>query len=155
MNKIFSLLVLAFVLTLMTACSSTRVNKDDTGVAVSIPLSVRPDVSIGDKPVYGNATVHSLFWLFSWGDSRKADYDNFMEIEGLNDVKLFSFFLPEFTMVRCSKQAALYDATANSDYDMLLSPRYTINSLNLWIYRKVNCNVKGFPARVNRLTPAN
>jgi hypothetical protein len=155
MSKILFFFSLILALTLMTACSSTRVNKNDTGVQVDIPLVVRPDVSIGDKQVTGSSTVHSLFWLFSWGDSKKADYDRSVEMEGLDDVKIFSIFLPEFMMVRCSKQSALYDATVSSDSDMLLSPRYTINSLNLWVYRKVNCNVKGFPAKVNRLTPVN
>ena len=148
---ILSLFVLAFVLSFLTACGTTRVNKDDTSVFVEMPLKVLPDVSIGEKQVYGSSSVHSLLWIFTWGDGHMADFNGKLDLAN----RIENSLNIQDWIIHHAKQCALYEATEPMGSDMLRSPKYTIDYKNFLIYKKASCTVTGFPATVNRLTPAN
>ncbi len=129
-----------------TACAGLEANKAGNDVQISMPLHVEPDVQVGNSPVYGSATVHSfLFGLIRIGDGKQAigiDYFEKPEIITLSKPWLLYGQI-------AARNAAAYDAMKKANADIILAPRYEVEYLDLLIYSRFDCEIKGYPGRIN------
>lgn len=85
--------------------------------------------------VSGEASVHVLFGIFSWGPSAYADNTNFGETQW-------------FSTTRDAKTAATYNACKENNVDVVLGAKYVLEQTNYFIYKKVKCSLSGYPARI-------
>lgn len=86
--------------------------------------------------VSGTAQVNVLFGLFAWGADGFAD----------NSKLSFFSFLP--SAENFAKSAAVYDACQKNKVDTLVGTRYTVDSMDYFVFKTVKCDVAGFPAKM-------
>ena len=74
MKKQFLLAVGAVATALvMTGCMATHTNDAASGVEVKVTKTYEADIAAGRNAVSGEATVHNLFGIITWGVSSFAD----------------------------------------------------------------------------------
>ena len=86
----------------------------------------------------GEATIYSLFGIFTWGVSNFAD-DSFVMRENNNS------FLLTIDPLAVAKQGAVYNACKTANSDMLLGAKYVINTNDYFVFKTINCKATGFP----------
>ena len=57
----------------MTGCMATHTNDAASGVEVKVTKTYEADIAAGRNAVSGEATVHNLFGIITWGVSSFAD----------------------------------------------------------------------------------
>ncbi|QSH41275.1 hypothetical protein P0136_08880 [Lentisphaerota bacterium ZTH] len=120
-----------------TGCTS--VNTNDGGNSVDVEKLKIPEyeavVKHQPKKVTGQASIHVLFGLFSWGGDGCADCTRMGSMSFMSSSAE-------------AKSAAVYNACKLNKADMILGSKYEIKSTDYFVYRKVNCKVTGYPANV-------
>jgi hypothetical protein len=142
-------LVLSFIVgglvLFCSGCTSVKANKVGEQISVTMPVVVKPIIETQDTLISGSATIHSLFGIFTWGPSTQAvgiDYALDETVKGGELGNLLSFVgISEIV----ARNAAAYNATVTADADIILAPRYIITVTDLFIYKKISCEVKGYP----------
>lgn len=130
------------------ACTSIEASKVGNQVQVQMPVFVKPTVEAKNTLINGDATVHSIFGIFTWGPSSQAvgvDYGFATSITGGALGDLLSFTSKSEAVAR---NAAAYDATTSSGADIILAPQYVLTTKDYFVYKSINCKVKGFPGYV-------
>ena len=129
----------------MTGCQS--INTSDAGNMTVNPKttgpvdSYRPLYQVNEKQtVTGNAKIHCLFGLFTWGGKGTADYADFFNQDDSFLAKLFPN--PKAT----GAKSAFYDACVANKCDSLVASRYTIKTTDYIVYAQYDITVKGYPA---------
>lgn len=137
-----------------TACTSFEANKTGDGVQIQMPLRVEPDVQVENRLAYGSATVHSiLFGLIRIGDGSQAvgvdcgSASTFF-MTGRRNIWFDLFQFDTFSGQIAARQAAAYDAAKKAKADIILAPRYELETVNLLIYKRFDCKMKGYPGRI-------
>jgi len=124
----------------MTGCMSTHTN-DATSVAkVCVTKNFAADVVAGQKAVSGEATVHNVLGLFTWGVSEFAD-DAFVSTTG-------PVFQLAVSPVDAAKQGAAYRACAAAKADTILAAKYKLDIKDFFVYKSVKCKVTGYPGTI-------
>lgn len=133
--KILTLIAVVAVISIIASgCKSVNTNDGAKALCMSrMKVPFAPVMEHKDKKVNGEASVHVLFGIFSWGQSEFADDTN------LGSSSIFS-------AVCKAKAAAVYKACKANNADVLLATKYEINTSNYLVYKKINCKVSGFPA---------
>lgn len=141
MKKSLLFLACAAVAMVMTGCAVTHTNDAAAPVAfeVEAPKMVA-DVTVGKKVVAGEATVHNLFGIISWGVSSFAD-DAFAVTTNL-PIKLA-------TGDTVAKQGAAYNACAAAKADVILGAKYKLDITDYIVYKSIKCKVTGYPGTIN------
>ena len=137
------LLILGAVVAL-TGC--VQINSSDAGSMNIHPQTVgptddyRPIYEIGKQKVTAQSDVKCLFWIFAWG-SDNAYADNAKTTRHPLGV-LFPFLNAKET----AAQAAFYKACKQAGCDAIVGARYEITYKDAFFYKKMNVEIKGFPA---------
>ena len=147
MKKSLVYLFAAGVLTLIaTGCTSVYTNDaaSDSKVAM-VPAVYEPVIKHVNKKVMGSASVNVLFDIFVWGDSSFADRSNIGSVTGNASLveRIFGRFIPDPLLN--AKRAAVYNACKASNCDLLLNSKYEITMKDYFVYKYIECTVKGFP----------
>ena len=136
MKKILVLAATAVAAMVMTGCTS--VNTSDGASLLPQVASDHPgyaaQYTLQPARTKGQATIHVLFGLFSWGADGFADNSN---------LSTFSF-LP--SAGNFAKSAAVYNTCKAAKADTLVGTRYTVTTTDYFVYQQVKCEVAGFPA---------
>lgn len=149
MKKSLILAGVASVIALIgTGCTSIEASKVGDQVQVNMPVFVKPTVETKDTVINGSATVHSIFGIFSWGPNSQAvgvDY-------GINSIATGGVFDNLLTYTSKSemvaRNAAAYEATTSAKADIILAPQYVLTTKDYFVYKSINCKVKGFPGYI-------
>lgn len=138
MKKILLLSAMVAAASLLPACQN--LNSSSGAQVPTTELHAehyQPQFTIEDKTVQGEAKVHNLFGIFSWGVDNVADYTDMNP-----GITLFP------TPGSIAKAGATYNATTPKGYDRLLGATYVLQTDNYFIYKCVKATVKGYPAKV-------
>ncbi len=135
-SKVFALAGIATLASIVTGCSSMS-NSDSAsmGELESQIVKYKPIYSFEKQKVVGSSKLNVLFGFISWGDS------NYAENGTMDSVTLFS-------ATGKLKAAAVYKACKKKNADALLGSTYEIETTDYFVFKKVNCKVKGFPAKI-------
>ena len=141
MKKMFlSLLAIATAVSL-SGCFAVHTNDAAAVVKVDVKAhEFKADIAVGKTPVSGEATVHNLFGLISWGVSSYAD-DAFCSTSTLP----IQLILPATTV---AKQGATYNACAEAKADVLLAAKYKLDINDYIVYKAIKCKVTGYPGSI-------
>lgn len=144
-----NVIVMCFIACLVMICSGcVQINSSDAGSMNIHPHTVgptddyRPLYEVGKNKVSAQSNVKCLFWIFVWG-SDNAYADN-AKVTGHPLGRLFPFLNAKQT----AAQAAFYKACKQANCDAVVAARYEITFEDYFIYKKMNVEVKGFPARL-------
>ena len=140
--------VAVFIAIFSTGCTSIEASKVGNPVTVHMPVRIKPTVETKNTMISGSATVHSILGIFTWGPNAQAvgiSYGgNSVIFNGvLGD--LFSFTSQSEIVAR---NAAAYNATTSADADIILAPQYVLTTEDYFVYKSINCKVKGFPGYI-------
>lgn len=143
MKKSLLLVVFAAVAFVMTGCMSTHTN--DAAAAAKFKVDTptfTADVVAGKNTVSGEANVHCILGIITWGVSDFAD-DAFVNssIASLLPIKIAC---PN-TIV---KQGATYNACATAKADAILAAKYKLDIADYFVYKNIKCKVTGYPATI-------
>ena len=146
-KRIFSaVFALCAVAILAAGCSSFETNRDSKSLDIHMPLTVIPNVEAGNTKVEGSAKVSCLFGIFTWGCEKQAvgvTYGTPMEDSFLK------FFVGANDVAR---NGAAYDACSKANADILLTPQYDLTIKDYFVFKTVDCQVKGFPGTIKNVT---
>lgn len=120
----------------MTGCIATHTNDAAASAKACVSKKFEANIVAGKNAVKGKATVHNVLNLITWGVS---DYADEAFVTGGPVLQLFASPL---TVV---KQGATYNACAAAKADMLLAAKYKIKISDFFVYKKVECDVSGYP----------
>lgn len=141
--QLFALLGLASV-ALLSGCTTERpardISKDDFRVSAHYTA----------KTVHENTRAEGSAYTSSWFNfslpAQDTDGGYFYSDAG----SLFSGLSPTQAL---ALRAAIADACRKSDADVLLLPRYNMETKSFWFfYESVRCSVSGFPAKIIEIT---
>lgn len=133
-------LAAAFV---MTGCMSTHTNDAAAPAAVTVKAPVfTANVVAGKAKVAGDATIHNLFGIISWGVSSFAD-DAFVSTTDASILPI-KIALP----ADLAKQAASYNACAKAKADVILAAKYKLDIADYFVYKTIKCKVSGYPGTI-------
>ncbi len=147
MKKIFVALAALTTALVFTACTTT--NTSDAGKMNLYPDLYKP--SYAYRPIYevntqtkvsGEAKIHVLFGIFTWGVDKFADNASVFSEDGT-----FSWLANIFPSAKnLSGKSAFYDACNKAKCDAILAARYEIVTEDYWVYQFVHTKVAGYPA---------
>jgi hypothetical protein len=138
MKKSLVLILGCFIVaSVMTGCMSNHVSK-----VSSQPIRTEfekviliPDVTIG-KEISGEASMNTLFGIFTWGASDFAD--------GVNYGAITPGLIGGLEARGAVKAAAAYNACDANKADFIVAPSYTVNIQNYFVYSVEKATVKGY-----------
>lgn len=133
-----TVLVLGGITGCVTGCLSVREN------AVSAPYCAKtktpvfePTVMVGEKTT-GTATGTAVLGIFWFGPSKFAD-------GVIYNGGMFDF---SFGRVAQVKSAAAYDAIKEGQADILVGPKYTVETKDYLIFSTMKATVSGFKGKI-------
>lgn len=137
-KMLFGLVAGAASLVVFSGCATYT---NDVASATKIKTTAHYEATYDYKPqkVSGEATVHSLFGIFTWGVSAVAD-DAFSSEYS---------FIP--TAASKAKGGATYNACKANKADALLAAKYVVEDEDYFVYRKVKATVSGLPATLKEV----
>jgi len=147
MRKATSILIITTAALL--GCSATHINQPSTPVRYDAHADLHADIEMGEK-IEGKATAHQILWFINWGANKFADGVNFDadSNKGLNNTFNSTYF-DSFYFV---KSAAAYDAVSGSNADVIVAPRYEIELLDYFVYKKTTAKVTGYKGTIKKLS---
>lgn len=146
-TRIFSAAVAMGTLALLaTGCSSFETSRQSESIEMHMPLTVIPNVEAKDTKVEGSAKVNCLFGIFTWGCEKQAIGVTYWEHEKTAPLKLFVG--PD----EVARNGAAYEACAKANADILLASQYDLTVKDYFIFKTVECQVKGFPGTIKNVT---
>ncbi len=128
--------VLASVL--MSGCATRNTSQGAYAPEVTVEKKYEAVIEKKAAAASGEATIYSLFGIFTWGVSNFAD-DSFVMRENNNS------FLLTIDPLAVAKQGAVYNACKTANSDMLLGAKYVINTNDYFVFKTINCKATGFP----------
>lgn len=130
-----------------TGCTNIETNKVGDQVSVHMPVFVKPTIETKDTVISGSATVHSILGIFTWGPNAQAVGINYgVAAAGGGAVgDLLSFTK---TSENVARNAAAYNATTSANADIILAPQYVVTIEDYFVYKSINCKVKGYPGYI-------
>jgi len=147
MKKIIMMILAGGVLAVAgTGCTSFETNRVGEQVEVKMPLNVEPVVELGNQTVEGNATVNCLFGIFTWGVSNQAVGVDYYGNGTCAGAGMFS------SPADVAKNGAAYNACTGAKADLLLAARYNVTETNYFVFKKVECQVKGYPGTLKSIS---
>ncbi|MGO1298845.1 MAG: hypothetical protein ACTMIA_16340 [Vibrio sp.] len=129
----------AIALTVLAGCSSYNASQPSTALQANVESSVKADIQVGQK-ISGEATVNVLMGVIKWGAG-----DHF--VDGVSygaGGGALSFADPTAP----AKSAAAYNAVKASGADLIVAPRYEINTQDYFIFKKVHVKVMGYKGTI-------
>jgi len=155
MKKLTLLLGCVAAVGIMTGCTSFN-----TSDGASLMPQVSADhpgyeakLSVGDKRIQGEATVNVLFGIFAWGTDGYADNTKLSTASPVALPLPVPVPVPELpTAEDFAKKASVYNVCEAKKVDTLVGSRYTIKTVDYFVFKIINCKVEGFPAKITGVT---
>ncbi|UDQ97468.1 hypothetical protein AAEX28_10635 [Lentisphaerota bacterium WC36G] len=137
----YKVLILTILIFLVTGC--TRYNESEIGYLNGVQGAIKyePIVEFKDEKIEADVGLNILFWFIVWADDNLAD-------EGMSQNSVS-------TRIGQLKTAAYYKACEKSDSDLLLAAKYKLESRDYFFFRKLKCQVQGYPANVLGIVESN
>lgn len=139
MKKALLLAAVCAVAAFVSGCIANHTNDAATSAKASVTKNFEADIVAGKTAVSGKAMVHNVLGIITWGVSDYAD-DAF--VSGAPSLQLFA------SPLTVAKQGATFNACNDAKADMLLAAKYKIKISDFFVYKKVECDVTGFPGVV-------
>lgn len=139
MKKALLLAAVCAVAAFVSGCIANHTNDAATSAKACVTKKFEADIAAGKTAVSGKATVHNVLGIISWGVNDYAD-DAF--VSGAPSLQLFA------SPLTVAKQGATFNACNDAKADMLLAAKYKIKISDFFVYKKVECDVTGFPGVV-------
>ncbi|MFA6566981.1 MAG: hypothetical protein WCS96_02100 [Victivallales bacterium] len=137
MRKFAALIIGVAALTVVCGCASTHVSQWSSPLDVKLEANITPLLEIGDE-IKGTATITRILF-FSSGATEFADGVEYTAAgSGSLGYSLFGNAVAE------GKAAAAYDACNKAGADVIIAPRYTVETKDYVVYAKTIINVKGY-----------
>ena len=148
-KSMFALSIVAgAVAMLATGCSTVEVNKVGRQVNPQIPVLIKPQIETKNQVITGSATVHSILGIFTWGPNAQAVGVNYGTDSGVTGGALGDLLSFTAKSEIVARNAAAYEATTKAKADIILAPQYVLTTEDYFVYKSINCKVKGFPGFV-------
>ena len=145
------LAAICFCMLIASGCA--QINSSDSGILHApphmLPVEFRPIYKVDNsKKITAESNVNNLFWIFTWG-SDDAFADNASIFSGMTSFwgKIFPFLAARETAAK----AAFYKACKAGKCDSIVAARYEITYTDYLLFKRVNVQVSGFPAKVIRV----
>lgn len=136
MRKLAALIIGFAALTVICGCTSTHVSQWSSPLDVKLEVNLTPNIETGEE-ITGSATITRILFISS-GATTFADG---VEYAGADTGNLgFSLF---GDAIAEGKAAAAYDACVKANADVIIAPRYTVETKSYVVYAKTTINVKG------------
>ena len=126
---------------LLSGCSATHISQPNSTFNSKVEAPLRADLTVGNK-IYGVAKSTQVLGLFSFGPNKFADGVNYGTGSEFN---LFD----DYAEV---KAAAAYEATHKAKADVIVAPRYVIESHNYLLFKTVVARVEGYKGMINHIS---
>ena len=139
MKKALAILIGAvLVAALATGCATKHISQYSSPLEVELKTAVTPQVTVGG-PIEGTAVLQRILF-FTFGASQFADGVDY----GLTAAPtgLFGGLFGDSLAV--GKAAAAYKACTANKADVILAPRYIIDSEDYLVYQKSTYKVMGY-----------
>ena len=136
-----NLLLLATVSSLaLFGCATTHMSEPSSPLFSEVSAPLKADIKVGQK-ITGEAKATQIFGIFNFGPSRFADGVNY----GTGgQFSLFDSYSPV-------KAAAAYEATISSNSDVIVAPRYIIETKDYFIFKTTTATVNGYKGTINKI----
>ena len=141
MKKSLMFVAVCAIAVFMTGCFATHTNDAAATAKACVGKKFEADIVAGKTAVKGQATIHNVLGLITWGVNNYAD-EAFVTTN--NSALPFLAVSP----LDVAKQGATYNACTAAKADMLLAAKYNIKISDFFVYKKIECNVSGFPGVV-------
>ena len=121
-------------------CATTNISQPSSPITSIVQAPLKADIKVGQK-ITGEAKATQIFGIFNFGPSKFADG---VDYGTGGQLSLFDSFSPV-------KAAAAYEATTNSSSDVIVAPRYTIETKNYFIFKTTTATVNGFKGTLSKI----
>lgn len=145
MKKVWVYTAAAAVIALTSGCASYNVSAPSAPVGGSVTADLKADVKVGEK-ISGESSTSILFgFLNIGGDTQFADGVAYGGSAGGG----LGGLLPD--PISTTKAAAAFKAVKSSDADLIVAPRYEVNVMDYFIFKKVDVKVTGNKGTINSI----
>ena len=145
MKRFVAFVIGVSALTVVCGCASTHVSQWSSPLDVKLEANVTPLLEIGDE-IKGSATITRILFV-STGATEFADGVEYTAGAGSLGYSLFGNAIAE------GKAAAAYDACNKAGADVIIAPRYTVETKDYFVYATTTINVKGYKAVNSNKSP--
>jgi len=138
MNNKLKISAMAAVLTLLAGCSSYNTSQPTTALVGEVTSSVKANITVGEK-IEGQATANVLMGFIKWGEG-----NNYVDGVDYGTGGALSFADSTASV----KSAASYNAVKASGADLIIAPRYEINTKDYGVFKKIHVTVTGYKGTI-------
>jgi len=138
---IASSLVLAGAL---SGCSSMNVSSNSMPITAPLQTDIKADIEVGEK-ITGKASVTKILFFTIGSDKHFADGVSYGGSGGGSGLP----FLGD--PVSKAKSAAAYKAVNASGADIIVAPRYTVETEDFVVYGTINVTVEGYKGTIKSI----
>jgi hypothetical protein len=128
----------------LTGCSSLNVSSNAMPVTAPLETNVKADIEVGEK-ISGKASVTKILFFTIANDKQFADGVAYGA--GGSSVSALPFENP----VSKAKSAAAYKAINESGADIIIAPRYTVETEDFLVFGTINVTVEGYKGTIKSI----
>ena len=140
------LLIAAAVSSLaLVGCASQNVSQPSSPIVSKVEAPLKADVSVGEK-ITGTAKSTEIMGFIKLGPNKFADGVAY------NEGGAGGNFLSMLSSSEGVKAAAAYDATSKSAADVIVAPRYTVETQDYFIFKTTTATVNGYKGTINGIS---
>ena len=136
----YSLLLIAISFFYLWGCSTLTVSQPSSRLVSQVEAPLKSDVKVGEK-ISGSAEATQLFGLFEFGPNKMAKG---MSYRSAGLPSLFDSF-------SAIQAAVAYQAVMSTNADIIVAPRYTIETKNYVIFKVTTATVTGYKGVLNKV----
>ena len=126
----------------MSGCSSLNVSSSSMPVTAPLQTDVKADVEVGEK-ISGKASVTKVLFFTISSDKQFSDGVSYGGSTGGG--------LPFGDPVAKAKSAAAYKAIESSGADIIVAPRYTVETEDFVVFGTINVTVEGYKGTIKSI----
>jgi len=139
-----SLLLVVSSVFYLFGCSTLTVSQPSSRLVSQVEAPLKSDVKVGQK-ISGTAQAIQLFGLFEFGPKKSADGVNYRS-GGLPSL---------FDSFSAIQAAAAHQAVTNTNADVIVAPRYTIDTKDYLLFKTTTATVTGYKGVLNKVKKSN
>ena len=147
MKKLLCLIISAIVVFAATGCTTIDTNRSGAQIEITCQKDFEPTVKVSEQAIEAEASVSSLFGIFTWGVNNTAVGVDFGTGASANLIPFFK------GAAEIAREGAVYNACVNNNADFLVTPRYYVTTNDYIVFKTIHCKVIGFPGQIVKVTP--
>ena len=122
-------------------CSTLNVSQPSSQLVSNVEAPLKADLKVGQR-ISGTAKTIQILGLFDFGPNKFAD--------GVNYGTGWQIIL--FDTFSAIKAAAAYEAISTSHADVIIAPRYAIDTKNYFLFKTTIATVSGYKGTLNSVS---